>query len=173
MEQRYEVRRRELLAGCEVKPELFDGARDRLKKFVEPFAERLWRTEQKDHTRQYIEGLLSDLESKNAEGIAYLHGLNRRAIRHFLGGSAWDHEPLVDELVQQVAAEIGEADGVLIIDPSAHEKKGNDSVGVKPQWNGRLGKIDNCQVGIYLAYASRKEHVLVDEHGVPSGGMGG
>ncbi|MHC5058677.1 MAG: putative baseplate assembly protein, partial [Planctomycetota bacterium] len=71
--------------------------------------------------------------------------------------------PLVDELVRQVAAEIGEADGVLVIDPSAHHKKGNGSVGVKPQWNGRLGKIDNCQVGIYLAYASRKEHALVDE----------
>jgi SRSO17 transposase len=130
---------------------------------VRPFAERLWRAEQKDHARQYIEGLLSNLESKNAESIAYLHGLNRRAIQHFLGESAWDHEPLVDELVRQVAAETGEADGVLVIDPSAHTKKGNGSVGVKPQWNGRLGKIDNCQVGIYLAYASRTEHVLVDE----------
>ncbi len=163
MERRYEVRRRELLAGCEVKPELFDGIRDRLREFVGPFAERLWRTEQKDHTRQYIEGLLSDLESKNAESIAYLHGLNRKTIQHFLGESAWDHEPLIEELVRQVAAGIGEADGVLVIDPSAHKKKGNDSVGVKPQRNGRLGKIDNCQVGIYLAYASRKEHALVDE----------
>jgi len=139
------------------------GYGPRLKEFVEPFAERLWRTEQKDHARRYIEGLPSDLESKNAESIAYLHGLNRKAIQHFLGESAWDHEPLVDELVRQVAAETGEADGVLVIDPSAHGKKGNDSVGVKPQWNGRPGKIDNCQVGIYLAYASRKEHVLVDE----------
>ena len=163
MERRYEARKRELLAGCEVKPDLFDGIRDRLKEFVEPFAERLWRTEQKDHTREYIEGLLSDLESKNAESIAYLHGLGRKTIQHFLGESAWDHEPLIDELVRQVAAEIGEADGVLVIDPSAHKKKGNGSVGVKPQWNGRLGKIDNCQVGIYLAYASRKEHALVDE----------
>jgi SRSO17 transposase len=163
MEKRYEVRRRELLAGCEVKPALFDGVRGRLREFMEPFAECLWRAEQKDHARQYVEGLLSDLESKNAESIAYLHGLGRKAIQHFLGESAWDHEPLVDELVRQVAAGIGEADGVLVIDPSAHGKKGNGSVGVKPQWNGRRGKIDNCQVGIYLAYASRKEHVLVDE----------
>ncbi|MHC4501994.1 MAG: IS701 family transposase, partial [Planctomycetota bacterium] len=146
-----------------MKPALFDGVRGRLREFMEPFAECLWRAEQKDHARQYVEGLLSDLESKNAESIAYLHGLGRKAIQHFLGESAWDHEPLVDELVRQVAAGIGEADGVLVIDPSAHGKKGNGSVGVKPQWNGRRGKIDNCQVGIYLAYASRKEHVLVDE----------
>jgi SRSO17 transposase len=163
MEKRYEVRRRELLAGCEVKGELFDGVRDRLREFVEPFAECLWRAEQKDHARRYVEGLLSDLESKNAESIAYLHGLGRKTIQHFLGESAWDHEPLVDELARQVAAGIGETDGVLVIDPSAHHKKGDASVGVKPQWNGRLGKIDNCQVGIYLAYASRKEHALVDE----------
>jgi SRSO17 transposase len=161
MERRYEVRRRELLAGCEVKPELFDGIRDRLKEFVEPFAERLWRTEQKDHAREYIEGLLSDLDSKNAESIAYLHGLGRKTIQHFLGESAWDHEPLIDELARQVAADIGEADGVLVIDPSAHTKKGNGSVGVKPQWNGRLGKIDNCQVGIYLAWSSRLGFAVV------------
>jgi len=66
-------------------------------------------------------------------------------------------------LVQQVGAEIGEEDGVIVFDPSGHEKCGDDSVGVQRQWLGRLGKVDNGQVGIYMGYAARQEHALVDE----------
>jgi hypothetical protein len=57
---------------------------------------------------------------------------------------------------------LGQADGVLVFDPSAFPKKGSESVGVQRQWCGRLGKVDNCQVGIYLGYVSRCEHALVD-----------
>jgi SRSO17 transposase len=57
---------------------------------------------------------------------------------------------------------LGEADGIIVFDPSGFPKKGNDSVGVKRQWCGRLGKIENCQVGVYMAYVSRIEHALVD-----------
>ena len=57
---------------------------------------------------------------------------------------------------------MGEPDAVLVFDPSAFPKKGAESVGVQRQWCGRRGKIDNCQVGLYLAYASRREHALVD-----------
>jgi SRSO17 transposase len=69
---------------------------------------------------------------------------------------------LIGELVRQVGAELGEPDGVLVFDPSAFPKQGKESVGVARQWCGRLGKIDNCQVGVYFAYVSRKEHALVD-----------
>ena len=90
MEQRYEVRRREPLAGCEAGQELFDWMRDRLKEFMAPFARRLWRAERKDHARHCVEGLLSDLESRNAESIAHLHGLGRKAIQRFVGtASRW------------------------------------------------------------------------------------
>jgi SRSO17 transposase len=68
----------------------------------------------------------------------------------------------VSELVREVAAELGEADGVLVFDPSAFAKKGTESVGVQRQWCGRLGKLENCQVGIYLGYVSRQDHALVD-----------
>jgi len=163
MERRFEVRKAELLAGCKLSPEELEGTLERLHEFVAPFAEKLSRAEQKEHAREYVEGLMSDLETKNAEGIAYLHGKGRKTIQHFLGESAWDHEPLLDELARQVGAEIGEPDGVIVFDPSAHPKSGKHSVGVKRQWCGRLGKRDNCQVGIYMGYASRKEHALVDE----------
>ena len=59
--------------------------------------------------------------------------------------------------------EIGEDNGVIVFDPSVHKKCGNNSVGVQRQWLGRLGKVDNGQVGVYMGYASRKEHALVDE----------
>jgi SRSO17 transposase len=79
-----------------------------------------------------------------------------------VGQYTWNHKPLVDELVRQVGAKLGRPDGVLVIDPSAFPKKGNESVGVQRQWCGRLGKIDNCQVGVFLAYVSAEEHALVD-----------
>ena len=69
---------------------------------------------------------------------------------------------MVTELARQIGAELGAADGVLVFDPSAFAKKGTESVGVQRQWCGRLGKIENCQVGIYLGYVGRDEHALVD-----------
>jgi SRSO17 transposase len=163
MERRFEVRKAELLAGCKLSPDELEGARERLREFVAPFVRKLARAEQKEHAREYVEGLMSDLDTKNAESIAYLHGLDRKAIQHFVGESAWDHEPLLDELVREVGEQIGEPDGVIVFDPSGHKKSGRDSVGVERQWCGRLGKVDNCQVGIYMGYASRKERALVDE----------
>jgi SRSO17 transposase len=68
----------------------------------------------------------------------------------------------VTELARQVAGELGEPDGVLVFDPSAFPKKGAESVGVQRQWCGRLGKVENCQVGVYLGYVSRSDHALVD-----------
>ena len=65
-------------------------------------------------------------------------------------------------LAGQVGEELGEPDAVIVFDPSAFAKKGTKSVGVARQWCGRLGKIENCQVGVYMAYVSRKEHTLVN-----------
>jgi len=64
--------------------------------------------------------------------------------------------------VSQVGEQLGEADGVIVFDPSAFPKSGRESVGVARQWCGRLGKIDNCQVGIFMGYVSSREHALVD-----------
>jgi SRSO17 transposase len=120
------------------------------------------RRAQAAHAVQVVQGLGSDLEAKNAESLAYLFGLDRKAIQHFVGESAWDDRPLRDELVRQVADELGEPAGVIVFDPSGFEKSGKQSVGVARQWCGRLGKIDNCQVGVYMAYVSSQGHTLVD-----------
>jgi SRSO17 transposase len=162
MERRFESRREEVLAECHVPPAVFNGMMERLVDFAVPFVERLCRPEQREHARTYLQGLLSDLQRKNAEAIAYRHDEDRQGLQTFIGMAPWDHRPLLDELACQVGRELGEADGILVFDPSAFAKKGKRSVGVARQWCGRLGKQENCQVGVFLGYVSRQEHALVD-----------
>jgi SRSO17 transposase len=162
MEARFEVRKQELLDECKVAPEIFQEVEARLKKFMEPFLNSFVRCEQRGHAETYISGLLSDLDQKNAEAIAYRFGQERLGLQHFLGGTDWEDAPLRMELARQVGQQLGEADGVLVFDPSAYKKSGRESVGTARQWCGRLGKVDNCQVAIYLGYVTRREHALVD-----------
>jgi SRSO17 transposase len=162
MERRFRVRLDELLHDAEVGNSLLRGAMPRLGKFLEPFVAALPTSEQKTNARQYVSGLMSDLGSKDVESIAYLHDRDRQGLQKFIGQAEWDHRPLLTELARQVGAELGEADGVLVFDPSGFAKQGTESVGVQRQWCGRLGKIENCQVGIYLGYVSRLDHALVD-----------
>jgi SRSO17 transposase len=162
MERRFEIRKRELMKECHVSPAIFAGMMDRLQQFLTPFTAALWRRETKENARTYVAGLLSDLERKNVESIAYRNDQDRRALQQFIGEAPWDYRPLLDELVRQVGAELGQRDAVLVFDPSGFPKKGKHSVGVERQWLGRVGKVDNGQVGVYLAYVSRQEHALVD-----------
>ena len=162
MEPRFERRKEQLLADCQVPPTLFRGVMSRLEDFALPFAASLPSAESRHHWRTYIAGLLSDVERKNAESIASRYDLDRQVIQRFLGEVDWDHEPLIDVLSRQVAITIGRADAVLVFDPSAFPKKGTASVGVQRQWCGRLGKVENCQVGVFLGYVTDIEHTLVD-----------
>jgi SRSO17 transposase len=162
MHGRYQLRKQQLLDECEVPPEVFQGGLERLAEFARPFVECLARREQKDHAQTYLAGLVSDLKHKTAESIAYRHDLDRHGLQHFVGSSTWGHRPLLRELAGQVGRAIGTPDGVIVFDPSGFAKKGNASAGVQRQWLGRLGKVDNGQVGVFMAYASHKEHALVD-----------
>ena len=150
MERRFELRKHQLLEDAELKSELSKGMLDRLETFVEPFAARLGRRDTRENAHQYIGGLLSDLERKNVESIAYRNDRDRRAFQYFIGISPWDFYPLEKELVCQVGRDLGQDDGVIVFDPSGHRKYGQDSVGVQRQWIGRLGKVENCQVGVYM-----------------------
>jgi len=162
MERRFAARLQEVLDGAVVDPRVFRDVQPRLENFLEPFVACLREAEQKDHARQYVAGLVSDLERKTVESVAYLHDQDRLPLQKFIGCSPWDHQPLLGGLARQVGADLGEADGVIVFDPSAHPKKGSESVGVQRQWCGRLGKIENCQVGVYMGYVSRIEQALVD-----------
>jgi SRSO17 transposase len=162
MERRFRVRLDELLDDARVRPGLLRGVLPRLGAFLQPFVTALQAPERQANAHHYVQGLLSDLGSKDVESIAYLHDRERQGLQKFIGQAQWDHRPLLAELVRQVGRELGEADGVLVFDPSAFPKQGTESVGVQRQWCGRLGKVDNCQVGLYLGYVSRREHALVD-----------
>jgi len=162
MEQRFVVRQQQMLAECAVTPELFAEWEKRLAEFTRPFAALLTHEKQREHAGTYVSGLLSRVERKNVESIAYEHDQDRQNLQHFVGQAEWDDAPLRRELARQVGQELGEADGVLVFDPSAYAKKGRESAGVARQWCGRLGKLENCQVAVYLAYVARGEHTLVD-----------
>src|SRR5262249_25370901 len=156
------VGRDDLLKDAEVRPGLRRGVAARLEGFVRPFVEALGSDARRQNATRYVRGLLSNLGAKTAEAIAYLHDRERQGLQKFVGQADWDHRPLLAELARQGGAELGEPDGGVGLDPSACPKKGTASVGVQRQWCGRLGKLENCQVGIYLAYVSRREHALVD-----------
>src|SRR5438552_4159489 len=162
MERRLAARRDQLLADAQVDPRIPRGVLPRLERFLDPFVGLLQRSEQESHAHTYVAGLVSDLAYKNVESIAYLHDQEREPLQQFIGQSPWDHHPWLTELARQVGQQLGSPDGVLVFDPSAFPKKGNASVGVQRQWCGRLGKIDNCQVGIYLACVGHTDHALVD-----------
>jgi SRSO17 transposase len=162
MERRYELRLEQMLAQTEVSPELIQGLLDRLETFVEPFATSLDQPERRRHAAEYMTGLLSKLPRKSGEAIAYLHDSQRQGLQNFIGSVPWDHEPRLATLARQVGEDLGEPDGVIVFDPSAFLKKGTKSVGVARQWCGRYGQVDNCQVGVFMAYVSRKEHALVN-----------
>ena len=146
-----------------VQPDLMAGVTERLREFVAPFVRSLFQGKQRVRATNFIGGLLSDVERKNAESIAYRYDEERKDMQYFLGESEWDHRPLLVELATQVGRDLGRADGVIVFDPSGFAKKGTESVGVQRQWCGRLGKVDNCQVGIFLGYVSEVEHALVNE----------
>jgi SRSO17 transposase len=162
MDRRFQLRLEELLADAFVAPRVFDDVLPRLEEFLQPFVASLAGAASRRNAAEYVGGLLSNLQAKNAEAIAYLHDRERQVLQKFISQSEWESRPLLDELARQVAGELGEADGVLVFDPSAFAKKGTESVGAARQWCGRLGKVENCQVGIYLGYVSRREHALVD-----------
>jgi SRSO17 transposase len=155
-------RREELLSDCIVSPDVFNQMVDRLDEFVVPYQQAL-ETEARQHPMHlYLQGLLSHLPRKNAEDIAAWVDVERQVIQDFIGTTPWDHRPLVTVFVGQVAERLGQPDGIIAFDPSSFPKRGSHSVGVKRQWCGHRGKVDNCQVGVFMGYVSDQERALLD-----------
>jgi SRSO17 transposase len=162
MEARYAARKSQLLDECQVAPEIFEQVMPRLEAFMQPFVSTFQGQAATQHVHTYVCGLLSNVERKNVESIASRFGQSRLPLQDFMGCDTWDDAPLREELQGQIRRHLGQGDGVLVFDPSGFPKSGRESVGVARQWCGRLGKVDNCQVAIYLGYVSRKGHTLVD-----------
>jgi len=135
---------------------------DRLVEFMQPYFPLFGRAESQGHGLTYVMGRMEQLNRRTIEPIANEHGITRRPLQRFVGAGLWEDEPVIDQLVEQVAEELGTSDGLLVVDASGFKKCGTKSVGVQRQWCGREGKIENCQMGEFLAYASRKGATLVE-----------
>ena len=151
-----------LLAESEVDVDDVRGCSRRLGRFLGRYLPLFPRREHRENARIVIEGLLGGLERKTAEPIARAHGVQRKPIQAFVGCGAWDDEAVMAEVRRHTAQEMSNPHGVLILDPSAFAKKGTESCGVKRQWCGRLGKVENCQLGVFLAYATDQGQAPLD-----------
>jgi SRSO17 transposase len=151
-----------LLADAEVSPGAVVGCRHRLETFLRRYLPRFYRVEQHDLARVVLAGKLSTLQRKTSEPIAAQAGRPRKPVQHFVGAGGWDDESVLAELRRHVAETVADADAVLVLDPSTFPKSGVASCGVTRQWCGRLGKVENCQAGVFLAYVSAAGQALVD-----------
>jgi SRSO17 transposase len=151
-----------LLGQAAVTPAAVQGCGGRLATFLARYLPLFYRKEQRENATIVVEGLLSGLQRKTCEPIARSHGIHRKPVQFFVGSGAWDDEAVMAELRRQVKEELGDGQAVLVIGPSAFAKKGNESCGVKRQWCGRLGKKENCQVGVFLCYAAARGHAPLD-----------
>ena len=133
---------------------------DHLVERVGPHAAR---TATRQRALAYLQGLLSSVERKNSWQLAEASGnTTPYGVQHLLGRAVWDVDAVRDELRTYVIEHLGDPDGVLVLDETGFLKKGTHSVGVKRQYSGTAGRIENCQIGVFLAYASDQGQAFID-----------
>src|SRR5579862_4210986 len=111
----------------------------------------------------FIDGLLSGATRKTGWQLAEQAGLARPyRMQSLLGRGSWSAEALRDKVREEVISTLGDPNGVLVVDETGFLKKGTHSVGVARQYSGTAGRIENCQVGVFLAYAGRLGQALID-----------
>jgi SRSO17 transposase len=142
--------------------EAVDWARG-LDGLVERIAPCFRRVEPRRRVRAYLEGLLCPVERKNGWQLAENAGdRTPDGMQDFLARMRWDADRVRDDLRAYVVAHLGDADAVLVLDETGFVKKGTKSVGVQRQYSGTAGRIENCQIGVFLGYASQHGHALID-----------
>jgi SRSO17 transposase len=135
-----------------------------LKAFHENFRDCFVRSESREHFFNYMSGQFSTLERKSIEPIALaVENGNIRAMQHFVSKVIWDDDKIFHKYRNMINEDLGDPDGVLIFDETGFQKKGDDSVGVGKQYCGTIGKVENCQVGVFAAYASPHGYALIDK----------
>lgn len=148
-------------------PADIDASAEELIAFHQLFQECFPRREQRQWSLFYLCGQLSNLERKTIEPMVLgLHGADPNAVRaaqRFITDSPWDLARLSEIQHAVIAADLGESDAVVIVDGSGFSKQGEDSVGVAPQYCNHLGKVANCQQGVFLVYVSARGYAFLDE----------
>jgi len=152
------------LPRFELTPRDVEGFLDELQTFHDHFRSCFSRSEPRGHFFNYMVGQFSELERKSIEPMALeVAGGNVRGMQRFISDNIWDEDKMRQTYHGLVAAEMGDPEGVLMVDESGFVKKGQESVGVARQYCGSLGKVENGQVGVFAAYASRHGYALVDK----------
>jgi SRSO17 transposase len=129
----------------------------------ERIARHFSRVEPGQRALGYLRLLLSDVERKNGWQMAERLGdANPFAVQHLLGRAVWDADAVRHELVRYVGDHLGDPEGVFVVDETGFLKKGTQSVGVARQYSGTAGRIENCQIGVFLGYATRHGSALLD-----------
>jgi len=137
---------------------------DELKGFHGHFADCFSRSEPRENFFRYAVGQFSQLERKSIEPIALnIQGAEVRSMQRFVSDVVWDENMLLHKYHTLVKEDMADNNGVLIFDESGFAKKGNESAGVSKQYCGNLGKVENCQVGVFAAYASPSGYALLDK----------
>ena len=133
--------------------------------FHQEFASLFGRKEAQQRSEQYLRGLLvQQTDRRNAENISEaVDGATPRSLQRFLTESPWPDEPVIDQLQAYVGQLLNSSEGVFVLDETGFPKKGKKSVGVARQYCGTLGKVANCQLGVFVAYVSEQGHALVDK----------
>jgi SRSO17 transposase len=150
-----------LLDQTVVEPATVNACSRHLTTYIQRYLPFFYRQEQRCHADTILRGKLTGLERKTTEPIARQAHQKRRPLQQFVGAGLWSDDAVLDELRRHVHAELAHPKAVLVLDPSGVAKKGTESCGVQRQWCGSLGKIDNCQVGVFLAYAAPRGKALV------------
>ena len=150
------------MSGRPTQAQVQDWAEE-LTRVAERIGRHFPRIEPRQHALGYVRGLLSDVERKNGWQLAELLGeATPDAIQHLLARAEWDAEAVRDELLGYVRDTLGHCDGVLVVDETGFLKKGTKSAGVARQYSGTAGRIENCQVGVFLGYAGPRGRALLD-----------
>ena len=135
----------------------------RLEELTDMIAPRFARQEARVHANAYLRGLLSPVQRKNGWQLAEAVGEpTPTAIQHLLGRAVWDADAVRDDLREYVVEHLGRRDAVLVVDETGFLKKGEHSVGVQRQYTGTAGRIENSQVGVFLAYATDSDRAFID-----------
>ena len=135
-----------------------------LRGFHEEFRDCFSRNEPRQNFFQYMVGQFSELERKSIEPIALrVEDGKVRAMQRTVSETVWDERRMLQKYHSMVNEDMGDPNGVLIFDESGFRKKGNDSAGVAKQYCGSVGKVENCQVGVFTAYASPYGYTLLDK----------
>jgi SRSO17 transposase len=130
---------------------------------AERLGPRFARSEPRQRALGYLRGLLSQTERKNGWQLAeHLGDSTPDGVQHLLARAAWDADAVRDDLTRYVAEHLGEPGGVLVVDETGFLKKGTKSVGVARQYSGTAGRVENCQVGVFLGYVTDRGRALID-----------